>query len=229
MKDKVTVILLAAGQGKRMNTDVAKQHIEIREKPVLYYSLKAFEDSDVDEIILVVREDEIEKCKKEYVDRYAFAKVKHIISGGKERYDSVYEGLKCASDCDYILIHDGARPLVTNDIINRVMSCVKEKKACITGMPSKDTVKVLNNNECVEETLDRNRVWMIQTPQAFSYHIIKKAYDERQKDLGKNITDDAMLLEMMGYPVYVVEGSYDNIKVTTPDDLILAEMFMNHR
>ena len=227
--ESYTAIVLAAGSGKRMQTKVHKQYLDLLGKPVLYYALKAFEDSAVDEIILVTGKGEISYCQTEIVDRYGFKKVTHIVEGGKERYHSVYEGLKCAAGADYVLIHDGARPFVTEEILKRGLQKVKETGACVIGMPSKDTVKLSDEEGYVKETPNRKCVWTIQTPQIFSYSLIREAHDSiRQKDMSK-ITDDAMVVEQeTGAKVALAEGSYQNIKITTPEDLDIAEAFLKH-
>ena len=230
---KTTAIVLAGGRGKRMNSAVPKQFLMIKDKPVLYYSLKAFEDSFIDSVILVTSEDDMEYCKKEIVDKYGFTKVVRIVAGGKERYHSVLNGIKAASDCDYIFIHDGARPFVTQDMLARLLECVEESKACVAGMPVKDTIKIANEEGFIDTTPKRELVWMIQTPQVFDFALIKKAYLILEKDeysllqKGISITDDAMVVEMLlGEKVKLVEGSYQNIKITTPEDLAIAEGFL---
>ena len=176
-KQKYTAIVLAAGSGKRMNSKVHKQYLIIQDRPVLYYSLKAFEDSAVDEIVLVVGKGEEKFCRKEIVDKYGISKVKAIVEGGKERYHSVFEGLKQTSDADYVLIHDGARPFVNQDIIRRCMQEVQKYQACVVGMPVKDTIKIADEEGYAKQTPDRKNVWMIQTPQTFSYALILEAYE----------------------------------------------------
>jgi len=230
---KTTAIVLAGGRGKRMNSAVPKQFLMIKDKPVLYYSLKAFEDSFIDSVILVTSEDDMEYCKQEIVDKYGFTKVVKIVAGGKERYHSVLNGIKAASDCDYIFIHDGARPFVTQDMLARLLECVEESKACVAGMPVKDTIKIANEEGFIDTTPKRELVWMIQTPQVFDFALIKKAYLILEKDeysllqKGISITDDAMVVEMLlGEKVKLVEGSYQNIKITTPEDLGIAESFI---
>ena len=230
MKEKITAIVLAAGQGKRMHSKVQKQFLEIQDHPVLYYSLRCFQDSLlIDDIILVTGNDMISYCKNEIVDRYSFTKVSNVIAGGKERYDSVYAGLCECRDCEYVLIHDGARPFVTEEILKRGLQKVKETGACVIGMPSKDTVKLSDEEGYVKETPNRKCVWTIQTPQIFSYSLIREAHDSiRQKDMSK-ITDDAMVVEQeTGAKVALAEGSYQNIKITTPEDLDIAEAFLKH-
>ncbi len=232
-KSRCGAVVLAAGAGKRMNSNTKKQFLELRGKPIIYYSLKAFQESFVDEIVLVVSEEDIDYCKKEIVEQYAFSKVKHIVAGGKERYHSVAAGIQSMDICDYIFIHDGARPMLTSDILVRVYECVKEYDACVVGMPVKDTIKIADKNEYISQTPDRNLVWSIQTPQVFSYELIKKAYEELLinevglQEAGINITDDAMVVEtFVQKPVKLVKGSYENIKITTPEDLKIADSFL---
>lgn len=224
---KTTAIVLAAGAGKRMNSKVQKQYLLLNDKPVLYYSLKAFEDSRVDEIVLVVGSGEVDFCKKEIVEAFGFRKIRAIVAGGKERYHSVYEGLKVAEDADYVLIHDGARPFVSQDIIERTIAAVCEHKACVVGMPVKDTIKIVDENTYAKETPNRSNVWLVQTPQAFSYPLIYDAYTRMLANEDAGITDDAMVVERMtDYKVKLIEGSYQNIKITTPEDLDVAEVYL---
>lgn len=228
-KQKYTAIVLAAGSGKRMNSKVHKQYLIIQDRPVLYYSLKAFEDSAVDEIVLVVGKGEEKFCRKEIVDKYGISKVKAIVEGGKERYHSVFEGLKQTSDADYVLIHDGARPFVNQDIIRRCLQEVQKYQACVVGMPVKDTIKIADEEGYAKQTPDRKNVWMIQTPQTFSYALIYEAYEEMLKTEDTAITDDAMVLERIkGKKSKLIEGSYRNIKITTPEDLLIANVYLQH-
>ncbi len=228
-KQKYTAIVLAAGSGKRMNSKVHKQYLIIQDRPVLYYSLKAFEDSAVDEIVLVVGKGEEKFCRKEIVDKYGISKVKAIVEGGKERYHSVFEGLKQTSDADYVLIHDGARPFVNQDIIRRCMQEVQKYQACVVGMPVKDTIKIADEEGYAKQTPDRKNVWMIQTPQTFSYALIYEAYEEMLKTEDTAITDDDMVLERIkGKKSKLIEGSYRNIKITTPEDLLIANVYLQH-
>lgn len=225
---KTTAIVLAAGSGKRMNSEVHKQYLLIKEKPVLYYSLKTFEDSQVDDIVLVVGTGEVEYCKKEIIEKYGFLKVRAIVEGGKERYHSVYEGLKAAQETDYVMIHDGARPFVTQEIISRTIESVCRYQACVVGMPVKDTIKIVDADNCAKETPTRSSVWQVQTPQAFSYPLIFDAYTRMFEKEDSAITDDAMVVERMtAQKVRLIEGSYQNIKITTPEDLLIAEVYLN--
>lgn len=224
---KNVAIVLAAGQGKRMNSKVQKQFLLIKEKPVLYYTLNAFEKSPlITDIILVTGKDEIEYCQTEIVDKYGFSKVCKIVAGGKERYHSVYHGILAIDTADYVFIHDGARPFVDGAMIERVCAAVEEHKACVVGMPVKDTIKIADEEGFAAQTPDRRRVWQVQTPQTFSYALIKDAYEKMMEEEIEGITDDAMVVETMTkYKVKLVEGSYRNIKITTPEDLEIAALF----
>lgn len=234
---KTTAIVLAAGQGKRMESKVAKQYLLLKGRPVLYYTLKAFEASLIDSVILVTKEGEEEYCRKEIVEAYGFQKIVAIVRGGRERYHSVFQGLKAVSryvpECGYVFIHDGARPFVTNEIIMRAYEEVKRSNVCVTGMPVKDTIKIADADGYADITPERSRVWAVQTPQVFSFSFIKNAYEklmEYEDDLrekGIVITDDAMVVETFTKEkVKLVEGSYRNIKITTPEDLEIAESFL---
>lgn len=231
--EKIAAICLAAGQGKRMESNVQKQYLLLQEKPVLYYALKAFQDSNVEEIVLVVGVGEEDYCKKEMVDKYGFSKVKAVVAGGKERYHSVFHGLQAVKAADYVLIHDGARPFLTEEIIDRCINGAKEYRACVAGMPVKDTIKLADGEQNIESTPERSKVWMIQTPQAFEYSLIKDAYttliEQEEKGIRTSIpvTDDAMVVEyFLKQKVHLVYGSYENIKITTPEDMKIAEVFV---
>ena len=234
MEIRTTAIVLAAGKGKRMQTNVHKQYLRIKDKPVLFYSLKAFEDSLVDDIVLVVGTDEECFCRKEIVDRYGFRKVRTIVAGGLERYHSVANGLGSIDwTCDYVFIHDGARPFVDDEIIKRAYNEVQHSKACVVGMPVKDTIKIADEQGYVAETPARSLVWQIQTPQVFEKNLITAAYEKllsqehRLLEEGVTFTDDAMVVEyFMSTSVKLVRGSYENIKITTPEDLKIAEILL---
>lgn len=225
---KFTAIVLAAGQGKRMNSKVQKQFLLIKGKPVLYYSLSCFQNSrEIEEIIVVTGKESINFCKQEIIEAYGFSKVKAVIPGGKERYDSVYAGLCACEDSDYVFIHDGARPFLSNDMIRRGKEAVLDYGACVIGMPSKDTIKIADENGMVESTPSRNKVWNIQTPQIFSYTAIREAHEKARQQNMADITDDAMVIERFGnMKIKLVEGSYENIKITTPEDIVVAEKIL---
>ena len=232
---KCTAIILAAGQGKRMKSNVQKQFLQLGEYPVLYYSLKAFQDSpEITDIVLVCGKTEINYCKDAFVQKYHIDKVSEVVAGGKERYESVYQGLCACHKTDYVLIHDGARPMVSEDILERCFQDAQKYHACVAAVPVKDTIKIADENGFAETTPRRDRVWQVQTPQTFSFGLIYDAYARlaEQKDTlaekGIQITDDAMVVETFtDHPVKLTEGSYRNLKVTTPEDLPLAEKYLH--
>lgn len=235
-KKRTAAIVLAAGQGKRMRSAVAKQYLLLDGEPVIYHTLCAFEKSEVETIILVTGEDELEYCREEIVNKYGFSKVSGIIAGGKERYHSVYEGLCALSDVmdeeGIVLIHDGARPLVTGEIITRTIDAAHKYGACVAAMPVKDTIKVADSYGFAAMTPDRSTLWQIQTPQTFNYRLVYSAYQKLFSDEAyqRGITDDAMVVESMCHGIVkLVEGSYENMKVTTPDDMIVAECLLKNQ
>jgi len=226
-KEKCTAIVLAAGRGTRMGTRIQKQYLELAGKPILYHALMPFQQAElIDEIVLVVGKGQEEYCKTEIVEKYHITKVHAIVEGGKERYHSVWNGLQKTDD-GYVFIHDGARPFVTEDILMRVYDEVQKFKACVVGMPVKDTIKISDAEGFVDATPQRSRVWMIQTPQVFETVLIKEAYRRLMEEERSDVTDDAMVAELMlGVKVKLVEGSYENIKITTPEDLDIGEIFV---
>jgi len=220
-----SAVIVAAGRGRRMNMDVNKMYIDIGGKPVLARTIQAFEDCRlIDEIVLVVNEHDIVYCKQNTVDEYGFTKVKTIAAGGKERQNSVYNGLLAVNNgCGIVLIHDGARPFVSEkSIIDSINAADRFGAACV-AVPVKDTIKRADDAGLVYETLDRSTLWSIQTPQAFRYSLIMKAHQKAMED-GFIGTDDATLVERLGIKPKLVMGSYDNIKITTREDLALAEV-----
>lgn len=238
-KKKCTAIILAAGQGKRMGTKVQKQFLNIGGKPVLWYALYAFENSPViNDIILVTGADLVEYCQREIVEKYGFCKVRSVTAGGAERYHSVWKGLCAMEDKEnrIVFIHDGARPFVDEAMIGRAYEEASASGACVIGMPVKDTIKIADENGYIASTPKRSLVWQIQTPQVFDAELIVSAYREvieREQELlsqGVQITDDAMVVEYVcEHPVKLVQGSYENMKLTTPDDLEVAEAFLQKR
>lgn len=228
----VGAIILAGGKGSRMQSDIQKQYMEVLGKPLFRYSLEVFQDSDLQEIVLVTGAGEEEYVKSQLVAAGGFSKVAAVVAGGKERYHSVYEGLKALKDCAYVLIHDGARPLVTAAIIARAIAGAKQYEACVVGMPVKDTIKVSGADGYSVATPDRTRLWQVQTPQAFSYPLLRGAYDWIMEDESRQdgITDDAMVVEHgTGKKIKLIEGSYENLKVTTPEDLVIMEALLQCR
>lgn len=224
---KTVAIILAGGKGKRMGANVSKQFIEINEKPIIYYTIKSFEAcKNIDEIILVLPKDEIDYFKENIMNRFDF-NISKLIEGGKERQDSVYNALENIEDCDIVLIHDGARPFVSSRIIEEGIKKAKEYGATAPGVMPKDTIKIRDNKGFSVETLNRNELVAIQTPQCFNFDIIKKCHEEVKKR-NIQVTDDTMVVEMFGHKVFVYDGDYKNIKVTTKEDLIICNDFLNN-
>jgi 2-C-methyl-D-erythritol 4-phosphate cytidylyltransferase len=227
---KVTVLIPAAGMGKRMGKAVAKQFLLLGDKPMLAHTLLAFQRaSEIDEIIPILSKEDVENCLREIIERYHITKVKTLVVGGKERQESVLHGLqKLEKDATIVLVHDGVRPFVTQEMIGEVVEHARKGECVTVGVPLKDTVKEVDDQGMVRQTLDRSRLWAIQTPQAFPAKVLKHAYEEstRHNAVG---TDDAMLVERAGGKVRVIMGNYENIKITTPEDLILAEEILKGR
>ena len=218
----ISAIILAGGKGKRMGAKISKQYIELNGKPILCYTLKRFVDCEgIDKIILVLPKDEIEYCNKEILEKYSL-KVDMIVEGGKERQDSVYNALQKINDSEIVLIHDGARAFVSERVIKDGIKYAKIYGAAAPGVMPKDTIKVVDENGFSDSTPDRSKLLAIQTPQTFKLEIIKECH-EKVKENNISVTDDTMVVEMYNNKVYLYNGEYTNIKVTTPEDLILAE------
>lgn len=223
-------VVLAGGSGSRMGSATPKQYLMLNGHPLIYYALRQFEESAVDEIVLVTAAGQEEYCRREIVERYGFRKVCAIVPGGSERYLSVYEGLRALTRSDYVLIHDGARPCIDQAMLARIMQAAAAEGACVAAMPVKDTIKISDEQCYAVQTPDRRRLWQIQTPQAFDYAVIRQAYEKvlTMKDCA--VTDDAQVLELAaGKKSRLIEGSYRNIKVTTPEDLEIAQLFLSHK
>ena len=215
---KITAIVLAGGSGKRMKAQGSKQYIELKGKPILYYTLKAFEDSIADEIILVTEQGEEEYCRKQIVEKYGLHKISKIVPGGRERYHSVYCGLCAIATTDIVTIHDGARPYVSKQSINDLVECLKTYDAGLLMVPCKDTIKEVKEG-IVVKTLKRETLMQAQTPQVFKSEDIKVAY-QKAKDEGYVATDDSQLFERyLDKDIKAVLGDYSNLKITTQEDL----------
>lgn len=229
-KPYVAAIIVAAGQGTRMKAGVNKQYLHLHGKPILAYTLEAFEEcSAIDEIFVVVGENEREKCFQEVIKPYGYKKIEKVVLGGATRQESVYNGLKeITTDIDIVITHDGARPLIHKQTLISSIQETLIHKGTIVGVPAKDTIKILNSKGFVDNTPKRDLLWSVQTPQCFSHEILMQAHKRALKD-GFIGTDDAMLVERMGYPIKMIKGTYDNIKITTPEDLIIAEAILNIR
>jgi 2-C-methyl-D-erythritol 4-phosphate cytidylyltransferase len=222
---QVSAIIAAGGRGKRMNSGLSKQFLNIKGRPILYYTLSTFESLDMfHEIVMVVGEADFSYADN-IVNRYRFKKTR-LVKGGNERQDSVYNGLRALSpQTDIVVIHDGVRPFVTRDIIKRSIGAAKKHRAAGAAVPVKDTIKVVDECNVIKQTPDRSALWAMQTPQTFIYQLILDAYETAFKD-GYYGTDDAVLVERLGLPVKIIEGAYENIKITTPEDIIIAEIFV---
>jgi 2-C-methyl-D-erythritol 4-phosphate cytidylyltransferase len=219
------VIVLAAGQGKRMKAGKNKQFIELEGKPVIIHTLTVFENDPLcTQIKLVINKKEIEIFDN-LLAEYSISKVREIVIGGKERQDSVYNGLTAMKETEIVLVHDGARPFIAQNVIHRLVEKAEHEGAAIVGVPVKDTIKRVKPDGMVENTLERTSLWMIQTPQAFQYSILMNAHQQAQKEhyLG---TDESSLVERIDIPVHIVEGDYENIKLTTPEDLLIAKVIL---
>ena len=225
----VTALIAAAGQGTRMAAAVNKQLLLLGGHPLLAETLRVFQQSPaIEDIILVASAEEMAEFQ-ELVDRYRFTKVRKIVTGGRQRQDSVACGLEnLLPTCQLVAVHDGARPLLTAAHLAAVIGMAAETGAALLAVPVKDTLKIVGPDGLVVATPDRASLWAVQTPQVFRKEILRQAYARAAQD-GFSGTDDASLVEHSGCPVHVVMGSYENIKVTTPDDLALAELLMRRR
>lgn len=239
-KKRCTAIVLAAGSGSRMKSATAKQFMLLNGKPLLWYSLHAVEESEIiDDCILVTGEEDIPYVQREIVGKYGFRKVSAVAAGGSERWESVGRGLEVLirmpeNAKGYVFIHDGARPFLTEEIIRSTYEAVQRYHACAAAVPSKDTVKLADEEGFAQSTPDRKNVWVVQTPQVFDAGVIIRAYEKLKKmaeTQGREsigVTDDASVVELFykSCPVKMAEGSYRNIKITTPEDLKIAETFL---
>jgi len=226
--DKVycSAIIVGAGESSRMTHKKNKPLIEVLNKPVIAYSIECFENLDlINNIIIVSKEEDIIDYSS-IVEQYGFSKVSKIVVGGEERYNSVYNGLKELDEkTDIVLIHDGARPLISIDIIeDAICECIKEK-AVVVGVKVKDTIKVVNEDGFIIDTPKRSSLWIEQTPQVFDYNLIVNAYEKAFED-GFIGLDDASIVERLGNKVKMIEGEYQNIKITTDEDLLIVEAFL---
>ena len=255
----VSAILLAGGSGHRMNSDKAKQYIEVGGVPLIVHALRAFEKSVADSIVLVVRAGDEAYVRTEIVEKYELHKVAAIVPGGRERFDSVWEGIRAvrsireggsmggttsakagatsngseARDAeapteDIVLIHDGARPFVTPDMIHASVEAARQYGACTVAVPVKDTIKVVDAMGFGIDTPDRATLYQVQTPQTFLLPLIEEAHQRFREEPRQGITDDTMLVEeYLGRKCRIVPGSYENLKVTTPEDIVLAEALLS--
>lgn len=226
MKPICTAVIVAAGKGKRMGTDISKQFLPLCGKEILTHTVEVFEKADrIRDIVLVTGTDSLQDVQ-DMVREYGWQKVISVVAGGKERQDSVWNGLQAISeDTEIVLIHDGVRPFVTEEILDLSIETAVEMGGCVAGVPAKDTIKVCNSENIAVDTPDRSTLWQIQTPQTFRKELIVKAYEQAKAE-GFVGTDDASLAENSGYSVKVIMGSYRNIKITTKEDLLIGEAFL---
>ena len=225
---KTAAIITAAGAGVRMGGDQPKQFMELSGRPMLAFTLEHFARSPhIDEIVLVVPPGKVEYCRGQIVEKYDLAKVKKVVAGGERRQDSVRLGLEAIEDhYPLVLIHDGVRPLVSPDLISRIVTAANACRAVIPALAARETVKEADSEGLVVKTHDRRHLWLVQTPQAFRYEDILEAHRRALEENWEEITDDALLVERMGVPVTIIEGSEENIKITTPQDLELARFLL---
>ncbi|MBX7153186.1 2-C-methyl-D-erythritol 4-phosphate cytidylyltransferase [bacterium] len=225
----ITVIIPAAGVGQRMKSSSegkSKQFLTLQDRPLIYYTLKKFEDSEyVDDIIIVCEEQWIPYVATDIVDTFEFTKVRKIVTGGAQRQDSVFNGLQAVERTDIVLVHDAVRPFISTEKINALIEECLTYEAVILAVQPKDTIKSQDHHQFVDKTLDRTELWNVQTPQAFHYGLLIEAFDEakRKKFYG---TDESTLVEAIGVKVKLLEGEYQNIKITTPEDLVIAEAIL---
>ena len=220
------LIIVAARTGSRMKKDINKQFIKLDNKEIIAYTIDKFYINDeIDDIVVVIKKDEEDYFKENILEKYNFKNIK-IAYGGEERQDSVYNGIqKLDKNCEVVLVHDGARPFVTEEIINNSIQEAKKHNAVVVGVKVKDTIKVVGEEGNIVDTPNRKYLWSVQTPQVFKYDIITKAYENAYNENYYG-TDDAMLVEKIGYDVKMIEGSYDNIKITTQEDLNFGEQIL---
>ena len=221
-----TAVIVAAGSGRRMGTKISKQFLPLGGKEILTHTVERFEAAaEIRDIVLVTGTEALQDVIA-MAQQYRWKKVVSIVVGGKERQDSVYNGLRAISaDTEIVLIHDGVRPFVTEEILSRSIETASEMGSCVAGVPAKDTIKVCDEKQTAIATPDRSTLWQVQTPQTFRRDLILQCY-EKAKENGFVGTDDASLVEYCGYPVKVIMGDYRNIKITTQEDLLIGEAFL---
>jgi 2-C-methyl-D-erythritol 4-phosphate cytidylyltransferase len=232
---KTIAIVLAAGSGRRMGTTLAKQYLDLADKPILWYSLSAMEQSPlIDEIILVVGKGEVERCRRDYAEDFSFTKVRTVIEGGDERFLSVSCALQSIREEEAVLfIHDSARPFLTQTLLEDLYRAVTQYQAATAAVPAKDTIKIADEDGLSLQTPNRDTLWIVQTPQVFFLSLLRRAYNKLMTTLpelterGVQITDDTTVVELMlDHPSKMVMGSYQNIKITTPEDLLTAKAYL---
>ena len=228
MNSRIAVLIPAAGQGKRMGAAIKKPYLQLNDKPVLSHTIDRFEhNSVVDEIFVIVDDSDFKTCKTNVLDPYRYKKVRELISGGETRQRSVFNGLcALAEDVDYVIVHDGVRPFINDEIISKCLEATAQWGAAVSAVPVKETIKVANENLFIAYTPDRQLLWRVQTPQVFRTSLLESAHKKAIED-GTDAPDDATLVERLGSPVKLVMGSYQNVKLTTPEDMLTAETIIS--
>ncbi|RKU13211.1 2-C-methyl-D-erythritol 4-phosphate cytidylyltransferase [Candidatus Poribacteria bacterium] len=228
MNSKVGTLIPAAGKGSRMAHSLKKPYLKLAKKPILAHTIQRFEQNTaVDTIFVIVDETDFNACRKTVLEPYPFTKVQELVAGGETRQKSVYNGV-CAlsADVDFVIVHDGVRPFVTDETIFDCLTAADECGAAVAAVPVKDTIKVANENCFISETPEREKLWAVQTPQVFRKSVLEEAHQIAQERQLTG-TDDAALVEQLGFPVKLVMGSYANLKITTPVDLRVAEVLLS--
>ncbi|MBU4259896.1 MAG: 2-C-methyl-D-erythritol 4-phosphate cytidylyltransferase [Proteobacteria bacterium] len=220
----VSAIIVAAGKSIRMDDRDRKQYLLLDDRPVISHTIAVFDECNtIDEIFLVVPEEDFVFCNDNILNRQNFQKKVSLVPGGAKRQDSVYNGLLAIDDMDnsIVVIHDGVRPFIRSEHLTECITCANDYDACIFGIPAYDTLKRINGSGFIENTIERNTIWLAQTPQAFKYNLIRRAHENAIRT-GIKGTDDAMLVEQLGIKIKVIRGSRCNVKITTKEDLLLA-------
>lgn len=227
MNSKICVLIPAAGEGSRLESSVKKPYLTLGQKPILARTIQQFEqNTGVDEIFVIVNEADFDTCNTTVLEPYAFQKVQGLVAGGATRQLSVYNGMRALpTDTDFVIVHDGVRPFVTDETIFACLDAAAAWGAAVAAVPAKETIKIANAEGFIVETPNRERLWTVQTPQVFRKSLLAEAHrTAEEKQLAA--TDDAVLVEQLGYPVKLVKGSYANLKITTPEDLRIAEALL---
>lgn len=229
MNSKISVLIPAAGQGKRMGSSVKKPYLMLADKPILSHTIDRFEQNCViDEIYVVVDKSDFMMCQENVLAPFRYTKVHELVAGGETRQVSVFNALRSLSDdVDFVVVHDGVRPFINDNIISRCLKAAAECGAAVSAVPVKETIKMANDELFVIDTPERNRLWQVQTPQVFQKSLIVAAHYKAIQE-GVEAPDDAALVEKLGSPVKLVMGSYKNVKLTTPEDLRIAETLLNY-
>lgn len=227
---RISVLIPAAGQGKRMESSIRKPYLMLVDKPILSYTIERFEQNSViDEILVIIDASDFEVCKRNVLTPYRYKKVCELVSGGRTRQESVFNGIRTLSDdVDFVIVHDGVRPFINDDIIYRCLNAASKYGASVSAVPVKETIKIANADNFIDRTPDRDHLWRVQTPQAFRKSLLVEAHRKAIQDK-ICVTDDAALVEKLGLPVKLVMGSYKNIKITTTEDLQIAKTLLNDR